>query len=418
MASVLIHNIGKLVTPLLRDANDLSRPLFELDRAAVWIHEGQFKQIGKSVDLLRTVPVEIDRYDANGKLMLPGFVDCHTHPVFVGNRAREFFLRNGGASYQEIQAAGGGIHATAARVAAAPVSQIVQESLPRFESSLAGGVTTIECKTGYGLTWSGEEKLLLSLRELRKMIPQRMVTTLLIHAVPESNRDRRGDFIEQVVNEMIPETRERGLAQRVDVFCEDGAFTVEESRAILRAAQECGLGTTIHANQFGHSGGATLAAELRTMSADHLEYLDDQEISALRDAGVVAVVLPACVYYMNAIPYPPMRKMVDAGLRVAIATDMNPGTSVTESIPFCMTTAAIYGKLSPAELLWGVTLDAARAMGLAHLAGSIEAGRAADFSLWSLPSLESLPYIFGSSLASEVWIGGNIVLEQPSLQRY
>jgi len=393
--------------------------LFELNNAAALIEDGRFKSIGRSFDLLNTTPTDIKRYDANHKLMLPGFVDCHTHPVFVGNRASEFFMRNRGASYQEIAESGGGIHASARKIAGASVEQIVRESLPRFEMSLAGGVTTIECKSGYGLNWQGEERLLLAMKEIEKIVPQRMSKTFLVHVIPQDWQNRRNEFIQSVVDEMIPEVYERKLASCVDIFCEQGAFSVEESRQILSAAKQSGMAVTIHANQFGHSGGAMLAAELGARSADHLEHLNQGEIIALRDANVVAVVLPACVYFMNAMPYPPMRSILDSGGRMAIATDMNPGTSMTESIPFCLTTAAIYGKLSINELLWSVTLDAARALGLEDRIGSIEASRVADFSLWNIPTAESLAYFQGSAFANEVWINGEQVFEnQFTVQRY
>ncbi len=407
------------MTPLIKDKDDSSRPLFEQNNAAVLIEDGRIAAIGRSFDLLKTVPADVERHDANHKLMLPGFVDCHTHPIFVGNRSGEFFMRNRGASYQEIAECGGGIHASASKITTASVEQIVRESLPRFELSLAGGVTTIECKSGYGLTWKGEERLLIAMREIEKIIPQRMSKTFLVHVIPQEMQSRREEFVQTVVDEMIPEVYERKLASCADVFCEQGAFTVEESRRILSAAQECGMSITIHANQFGHSGGASLAAELGARSADHLEFLSQSEIDALRNANVVAVVLPACVYYMNAIPYPPMRQIVDSGLRMAIATDMNPGTSMTESIPFCLTTASIYGKLSIRELIWSVTLDAARALKMENQIGSIELGRPADFSLWNLPNPESLAYYLGSAFADEVWIGGEQVFENAiSTQRY
>ncbi|MBL0060123.1 MAG: imidazolonepropionase [bacterium] len=419
MHSVLIHNIGKLVTPLAKDKDDSTRPLLEFHNAAVLIEGGRFKSIGRSFDLLNTTPADVARHDANHKLMLPGFVDCHTHPVFVGNRAGEFFMRNRGASYHEIAESGGGIHASSRKIASASVEQIVRESLPRFEMSLAGGVTTIECKSGYGLTWLGEERLLFAMKEIEKIIPQRMSKTFLVHVIPQDSQNRRVEFVQSVVEEMIPEVHERKLASCVDIFCEQGAFSVEESRQILSVAKQLGMSITIHANQFGHSGGAMLASELGARSADHLEYLNRDEIEALQRANVVAVILPACVYFMNAIPYPPMRSIIDNGMRMAIATDMNPGTSMTESIPFCLTTAAIYGKLSIGELLWSVTLDAARVLGMEDKIGSIESGRFADFSLWNLPTPESLAYFQGSAFADEVWINGEQVFEsQFTVQRY
>ena len=291
--------------------------------------------------------------------------------------------------------------------------------MPRFESSLSFGVTTIECKSGYGLTWKGEEKLLVALREIEKIVPQKMSKTFLIHVVPKEWNAKREEFSSLVTEEMIPEVAERALASCVDVFCEDGAFTVNESRRFLTAAKAEGMTVTIHANQFGHSGGALLAAELGARSADHLEYLNDEEIRSLVDAGVAGVALPACVFFMGSIPYPPMRKMLDSGMRLAIATDLNPGTAMTESIPFCMTAASIYGRLSIAELIWAVTFDAARVLGYEQQVGSLEAGKSADFSLWDVPNIESIAYLLGSSKPRQVWIGGESVLENDDiLERY
>lgn len=417
MSSVLLHDLGKLVTPLAKDKDDIYRPLMTIEHAAVWIEAGKFKQIGTSQELLRTVPTGVKRIAANGKLMLPGFVDCHAHPLFIGNRAHEFFLRNQGADYQEIAAAGGGIHASADKIERGCIHHIVRESLPRFERSLECGVTSIEVKSGYGLKWEGEQKLLAAMRELRTLLPQRISRTFLVHVVPRSWAERRRDFLDSVIEEMIPEVAARGLADCVDIFCEEGAFTADESRRVLQTALNEGLHITIHANQFGHSGGARLAAELNTRSADHLEYLNDEEISALREAGVPAVALPACVFFMGTIPYPPLRKMIDNGLRVALATDMNPGTAMTESIPFCMTAAAIYGKMKSNELLWSVTLDPARILNYDSITGSIEVGKSADFSLWNVPDFEAIPYYFGHALADEVWIDGVQVFENPAVIR-
>lgn len=414
MSSLLVYNIRKLVTPLARDKNDASRPLQEFEHAAIWIENGVIKEVGNSRVLENKVPAAVERNDANGMLALPGFVDCHTHPVFVGNRSGEFFMRNRGASYLDIAAAGGGIHASAKRIAEASIDQIVRESLPRFESSLSFGVTTIECKSGYGLTWKGEEKLLVALREIEKIVPQHLSKTFLIHMIPQEWQDRRAEFAEQVLQDMIPEVAERRFASCVDVFCEEGAFTVDESRRFLAAAKDEGMSVTIHANQFGHSGGALLAAEIGARSADHLEYLSDEEIVALAEAGVPGVALPACVFYMGTIPYPPMRKMIERGMRLAVATDMNPGTAMTESIPFCMTAAAIYGKLSISELLWSVTFDAARVLGLNDKVGSLETGKSADFTLWEIPNAESLAYYLNGTKPSEVWIAGEQAIENDS----
>jgi imidazolonepropionase len=328
-------------------------------------------------------------------------------------------MRNRGASYQDIAAAGGGIHASAMRIADASIDQIVKESLPRFESSLSFGVTTIECKSGYGLTWKGEEKLLVALREIEKIVPQRMSKTFLIHVVPKEWQSKRKEFSKTIIDDMIPEVAERRLASCVDVFCEEGAFTVDESRSFLAAAKNEGMEVTVHANQFGHSGGALLAAELGARSADHLEYLNDEEIGELSNAGVTGVALPACVFFMGTIPYPPMRKMIDSGMRLAIATDLNPGTAMTESIPFCMTAASIYGKLSFAELLWSVTFDAARVIKCEEKVGSLESGKAADFTIWDHTNPESIAYFLAGTKPDEVWISGEqIVKSDENTKRY
>jgi len=411
MADILIRNIGRLITPLQKERDNPVRPLQKFPQAAILIQDGLIAQVGNEPDVLRKAPREIATLDAKGALALPGLVDCHTHPVFVGNRAVEFHLRNAGKSYLEIAAAGGGIAASARLVREAETSQIIEESLPRFRRSLMNGVTTIEGKSGYGLEWVGERKLLEVLIEIEHLIPQRLHRTFLVHAFPESYQNCREEFISDVCSRMIPAVTQEQLASTVDVFCETGAFSVEESRRLFQTARAAGLRCAVHANQFGHSGGALLAAEIKAESANHLEYLNEEEMSALAGAGTIAVVLPACVFFLGTIPYPPVRQMMEHGLRVAVATDMNPGSSMTESLPFCMTAAAIYCKMSPAELLWGATLDAARALGAEREVGSLESGKFGDVSLWNVPDLESLSYHFGNMRAAMVVIGGEIVWE-------
>jgi imidazolonepropionase len=238
-----------------------------------------------------------------------------------------------------------------------------------------------------------------------------MHRTFLVHALPESDKDRRERFLDEVIAGMIPRVAEDKLAAAVDVFCEAGAFTVDESRRVLRAALDHGLQIAVHANQFGNSGGALLAAELGARSADHLEFLNDQEIDALVAAKVTAVTLPASVFFLGTLPYPPARKLIERGARVAIATDMNPGSAMTESLPFCLTTAAIHMKMTAEELLWAATFDAAVALRSEHDCGSLEAGKAADIALWKVPHLNSLSYHFGDIRACSVIIGGELAWE-------
>ncbi|HEY3296029.1 MAG TPA: imidazolonepropionase [bacterium] len=418
MADVLIRNIGLLASPRFADRDETLRSVVKIQGAAILIQDGRIADAGPEADVLRRVPQGIPHYDAKGCLALPGLIDCHTHPVFVGNRAAEFHLRNAGKTYLEIAAAGGGIQASARKVQAAPVEQIVAESLPRFHRSLACGVTTIEAKSGYGLDWTGELKLLDALTEIKRRIPQRMHRTFLIHALPSSYANRRAEFCDEVVTRMIPAVAAGKLAAWVDVFCETGAFTVEESRRFLLAAREHGLGCMVHANQFGHSGGALLAAEIGARSAHHLEYLNDAEMDAMAAAGVVAVALPASVFFLGNLPYPSVRTMIAHRMRVAVASDMNPGSSMTESLPFCLTAAAVYCKMTPEELLWSVTLDAARVLDADHDVGSLEVGRHGDVSLWNIPDLESLSYHFGDMRAAAVLMSGDLVWENCDATRH
>jgi imidazolonepropionase len=417
VGDLLIRNIGLLATPLAADRMEISRPVQRISRAAILIRDGRIAFTGAEKEVPAQSIAGIPDFDADGALALPGLVDCHTHPVFVGNRAGEFHLCNAGRTYMEIAAAGGGIQASARKVRDASVEQIVEESLPRFHRSLACGVTTIEAKSGYGLDWQGEKKLLDALSTIEIQIPQRVHKTFLIHAVPDERKNDREQFVREIADEMIPIVARERLASSVDVFCENGAFTVEESRRFLQKAHDAGLECMVHANQFGHSGGALLAAEMNARSAHHLEYLKDDEMAAMAKAGTVAVALPASVFFLGTLPYPPVRRMIECGLRVAVATDMNPGSSMTESLPFCLTTAAIYCKMTPEELLWGATFDAALAMNAHDQAGSLEAGKLADVSLWNVPDLESLSYHFGELRAAVVFVGGVKVWEDGDATR-
>lgn len=417
MADLLIRNIGLLATPRWKDRDERLRSVVKIPGAAILIQDGRIADAGPEAEVLPRAPHGVHEYDTRGALALPGLVDCHTHPVFVGNRAAEFHLRNAGMTYLDIAAAGGGIQASARKVKEAALAQIIAESLPRFHRSLACGVTTLEAKSGYGLEWEGEAKLLQALLQIERLIPQRLHRTFLIHHLPELYANRRAEFCDAVVSEMIPAVARRKLAASVDVFCESGAFTVDESRRFLVAAEEHGLSRMVHANQFGHSGGALLAAEVGARSAHHLEYLDDDEMDAMAEAGVVAVALPASVFFLGNLPYPPVRQMIERGLRVAVASDMNPGSSMTDSLPFCLTAAAIYCKMSPDELLWSVTLDAARVLDADTDVGSLEVGRFGDVSLWDVPDLESLSYHFGDMRAAAVVMNGDVVWEDRDATR-
>jgi imidazolonepropionase len=419
VSDLLIHNIGLLVTPLAKDREQWTSRVERIPQAAILIRNGRIAAVGPEKDVLAQAASRTERFDAQGALATPGLVDCHTHPIFVGNRAAEFHLRNSGKTYQEIAAAGGGIQVSARKLRDASLEQLIEESLPRFHRSLSCGVTTIEAKSGYGLDWEGEHKSLTVVRRIKTLVPQRIHGTFLIHAVPAEYEDRRSEFCNEIAENMIPAVVAERLAEALDVFCETGAFTVEESRRFLRAAQAHGLSCMVHANQFGHSGGAHLAAELGARSAHHLEYLDDEEIRALAVARTVGVVLPASVFFLGNLPYPPVRRMIELGMRVALASDMNPGSAMTESLPFCMTAAAIYCKMTPEELLWAVTLHAAEVVNAESEVGSLENGKHGDVALWNVPDWESLSYYFGELRAAAVIMGGRTVwLDRDASVRY
>jgi imidazolonepropionase len=409
MPDLLIHNVGLLATPLARDRAGWADRIERIPQAAILIRDGRTAVAGPEVAVKAQAPANVERLDAGGALATPGLVDCHTHPIFVGNRAAEFHLRNAGKTYLEVAAAGGGIQATARRVREATLERLIEESLPRFHRSLMCGVTTLESKSGYGLDWEGEQKSLRAIREIQTRVPQRIHSTFLIHALPAECKNRREEFCREVAERMIPSVAAEGLADAVDVFCENGAFTVEESRRFLRAAQAHGLSCMVHANQFGHSGGALLAAEIGARSAHHLEYLNEEEMLALAAARTTGVALPASVFFLGDLPYPPVRRMIALGMRVAVATDMNPGSAMTESLPFCMTAAAIYCKMTPEELLWATTFNAAEVLNAHDEVGSLEAGKCGDVALWNLPGLESLSYHFGELRAAAVIVGGKLV---------
>jgi imidazolonepropionase len=335
----------------------------------------------------RTLPVQ----DAGARLVVPGLVDCHTHLAFAGWRAEEFVQRLHGATYLEIAAAGGGIALTVAETRAASREQL----LARCRDHLAGmarlGVTTVEAKSGYGLTLEDELRLLEVYRELSAG-PQRVIATLLAaHVVPPEFLDRRDQYVTMIVEELIPRVARAQLARFCDVFVEQSAFTVAEGRRILEAGLRHGLRPQLHADQLTDSGGALLAAEVGATSADHLEHASEQGIDAMQRAGVVAVSLPFASLYLNVSPMP-ARRMLELGLPIAVATDFNPGSAPSYHLPMAMTLACTLQRMTPTEALKGATIVAARALGLEAEVGSLEEGKSADFAIIDAESVEQWLY--------------------------
>jgi imidazolonepropionase len=347
--------------------------------------------------------------DATGKTLLPGFVDCHTHPVWAGDRGEEIGRRLAGESYASIAAGGGGIAATVAATRAANDEELRARVTQRLGRMLSCGTTTVEAKSGYGLT---AEEEIRSLRLLASLagpgLPGLVPTLLAAHEVPPEYRNRRGEWVRIVAEELVPRCAKEKLARFCDVFCEEGVFTVDESRRILEAARAAGLGLRIHADELSRSGGALLAAELNADSADHLLCIGEKEIEALAGAGTVAVILPGTAWWMRSGPAP-ARAMIAAGIPVAVATDANPGTCNTESLPAVAAHACLDSGLTAEETLTAITLNAAASLRLASEIGSLEVGKRADVVLLDAPGDRHLLYHWGVSLVSAVIRGGSIV---------
>lgn len=348
-----------------------------------------------------------------GLIALPGFVDAHTHPIFAGTRADEYDLRSAGKSYQEIAAAGGGIAASVRQLRAATLDQLVERAERCFRLFLSHGTTTIEAKTGYGLSAEDEWKSLKALALARGRSRLEVVPTFLgAHAIPEEYRQARADYLRLLTEEMIPKVAQRNLAEFCDVFCDSGYLTVEESRSILLAAKAAGLGLRIHADELGHSGGAQLAAELGVRSADHLEWIDDSDIEALKQAGTVATLLPGTAFNLGLAHYPPARKLIAAGVPVALATDFNPGSCFNLNMQLILTIACSQMKMTTAEAITAATINGAYSLGISARVGSLEEGKQADVVFMDVGDYRELPYFFGINHCVVVVKKGNIIINR------
>ena len=378
---------------------------------------GRILAVGRQADVHRQIEAEghsldaFERLDARGGLVTPGLVDAHTHLLFAGTREPEWQMRARGAGYLEILAAGGGILSTVAATRAASDEELLAGGRARLAQMLANGTTTVEAKSGYALDVAGELRLLELTDRLDHEGPMDMVPTFLgAHAVPAEFRTRPDGteaYVAHVIGEQLPAVAAQGIALSCDVFCEKGVFDDRQSRRILAAASEAGLDVRLHADELAPSGGAELAAELGCLSADHLAAPSEEGVAALvraAEAGrpVVATLLPATSWFLGKHHFAPARRFIDAGVPVALATDLNPGTSPTLSLPLVMSIACIEMGLTPAEALAAVTINAAGALGLAAEIGSIEPGKRADLVVWDVPAVEQLPYWLGASLVRTV----------------
>ena len=406
-ASTIIRNIGQLVTMAQQLITGATGQLQVLEHAAIAVHEGVIVWLGSDADAVSLFPMnDIKVIDVQGAVVTPGFVDSHTHLVFAGDRAEEFHLRRNGVSYGELLAQGRGILTTMNATRTANTQTLLALACARLHIMRDCGTTTVEVKTGYGLDVATEEACLSIINMLNTQIddglsqPMRVVPTFLgAHSVPPEYKGRRNEYVSLVIDEMLP--RFATLARFCDVFCEREAFTEQESRRILVRAKELGYGLKVHADQLSPSGGTRLAAELGAVSADHLDYATDTDLDALRDAGVVATLLPGCSYTLRS-PYPSARRYIDRGLTVALATDFNPGTSYCENMQMILGLAMSAMNMTLEEALLATTLHGAKALALQDYIGSIEVGKRCELALWSIGDYHEIGYHFGGNLVQSL----------------
>ena len=410
--SLAVVNCSQVVTlagPARPRIGAEMRELGVVTRGALFVRDGLIERVGTTDEIKTRINADTEVIDAGGRVVLPGFVDAHTHPVFAGTRVDEFEERSAGATYQEIAARGGGIQSTVNRTRAASVDELVAAGRKYAQWFLRGGTTTVEAKSGYGLSLEDELKLLRAIKQLDAETPLRYVPTFLgAHSVPPEYKSRRDDYVSLLVDQMLPQVAREKLAEYCDVFCEEKVFSTDESWKILSAARCHGLGLRMHADQLSLSGGAKLAAELGTVTADHLEHTDAAGIKALRDAGVQPVLLPGSVYALGSSRYPAARAMIDAGLAVVLATDFNPGSSPTPSMTMILSLAATHMKMRPAEGICAVTINAAYSLNRGEQLGSLEPGKIADFVIHECEDYRELSYFFGIEHASSVYVGGRL----------
>lgn len=420
---LVIHSASQLITCASPDGPKRGPELSDVGQipdGALAIADGQIVAVGPTQEIRAQYTSRRD-IDATGKLVCPGFVDPHTHVVYAGDRSREFEMRIRGATYMEIMEAGGGIVSTMKQTRAASVEQLVAATRPRLNAMLARGTTTVEVKTGYGLDMPSELAMLRAIAALHESHPCDLAPTFLgAHAIPPEFSGRTDEYVDLVVREMIPAAAE-WFAQSsyadsdfplfCDVFCEQGVFDLAQSRRVLETGLAHGMQAKIHADEFVNLGGVTLATELGAVSADHLDATPEEEIARLAESATVGVVLPAVNFNLGSHHFADARAMVDAGVALALATDINPGSAPCPSMPLVMAIACRYQRLLPAEALNAATINGAYAVGLGHRIGSLEVGKQADILVVDAPDYRHLAYWFGVNLVERVIKQGKVVVE-------
>ncbi len=415
LPTLAIFNISQLLT--LRSSTTGPRvgksqsDLGIIENGAILISGEKILKVGRTQNLKKKIPRNTKVIDAKNKVVTPGLVDCHTHLVFAGSRADEFELRIQGKTYQEIASLGGGINSTVKKTRQASPQELFESGMKKLDRMLLYGTTTAEVKSGYGLSTESELKILEVIKKLNQKHSVDLVSTFLgAHAIPEEFKIYRRDYIRILLEEMIPQVAKRKLAEFCDVFCENGYFTVEESKKILETGRKFGLKPKVHADELGNTGGSQVAADLGAVSADHLVYAIDDDIEKMKKAGVIAVLLPGTSFFLNS-RYAPARKMIENGLPVALATDFNPGSSMTESIQMVMSLGCLNLKMSPAEVIVASTINSAYAINRGEQIGSLETNKKADLLIWEVASFPEIPYHYGVNLVQTVIKNGKVVYQ-------
>jgi imidazolonepropionase len=411
-AALILRNAAQLVTvssggERVKRGAALQQIGVSADGALV-VRDGRIEWVGPARELPDQAAGALV-VDAAGKTVLPGFIDSHTHLIFAGSRENEFEERLRGDSYLEIAARGGGIEATVRTVRQSSKDELKELARRRLRRFLQFGVTTVEVKSGYGLSLEDELKCLEAIAELDQEGPLELVPTFLgAHAVPGEFAGRRADYVRLITREMLPAVAERRLARFCDVFCDQGAFTPAETEEIFSRARELGLALKLHADELSPAGGAELAARFRAVSADHLLCVSDRGIEAMAEAGTVAALLPGTAFFLG-LDYAPARRLIERGVPVALASDCNPGTCPTENLPLAGTMACTQMRMLPAEAVAALTLNAAAAIGCSDRLGSLEAGKQADMVLYDVPDYRQILYHFGTSHVDTVIKHGRVV---------
>ncbi len=404
--NLLIKNIKQLITVRadgkpFKSGKEMGN-LGVIEKATIVIENGLFKWIGRNEEFTETVSENIDIIDASDLIGLPGFVDSHTHLLFAGTREDEFAMRIGGKTYAEIAQAGGGILSTVHATRTATKKELKRLARRYLDTMLTEGTTTVEIKSGYGLNEKDEIKMLEAINDLTEECLIGIVPTFLgAHAIPPEFRNDSDGYVNLICARMLPYIAQRKLANFCDAFCEQGYFSVEQCRKIFETAKQLGLNIKIHADQLTQIGASILAAEMGALSADHLEQIDDAGIAAVKQSKTIATVLPGVSFFLH-YTYPPARKIIDTGIPLAIASNFNPGSCMSFSMPIMMTIACTQMSMTPEEAITASTLNGAAALGLSEIIGSIEVGKQADIVLYDIPDYRYLAYHFGTNHVAKV----------------